>query len=59
MQIKRWGALLAVFFCAIALDPALAQPFGLHGDVTGGFAGYILVKQAEFYRMLSGTLRAA
>ena len=25
----------------------------------GGFAGYILAKQAEFYRMLSGTIRAA
>jgi nickel/cobalt exporter len=25
----------------------------------GGFAGWILAKQAEFYRMLSGTIRAA
>ena len=25
----------------------------------GGFTGWILAKQAEFYRMLSGTIRAA
>jgi nickel/cobalt exporter len=59
MQIKRWGALLAILLSAIALDAALAQPFGAHGDHVGGFAGYILAKQAEFYRMLSGTIRAA
>jgi nickel/cobalt exporter len=59
MQIKRWGALLAVLFCAVALDAALAQPFGMHGGEAGGFAGYILAKQAAFYRMLSGTIRAA
>jgi ABC-type nickel/cobalt efflux system permease component RcnA len=40
-------------------DAALAQPFGMHGDAGGGFAGYILARQAEFYRMLSGTIRAA
>jgi nickel/cobalt exporter len=43
----------------IALDVAVAQPFGMHSDAVGGFAGYILAKQAEFYRMLSGTIRAA
>jgi nickel/cobalt exporter len=60
MQIKRWGALLAVLCCAFALDAAFAQPFGLHrGPEAGGFAGYILAKQAEFYRMLSSTIRAA
>ncbi|HVV79851.1 MAG TPA: nickel/cobalt transporter, partial [Pseudolabrys sp.] len=59
MQIKRWGALLAVLCCVIALDVAVAQPFGMHSDAVGGFAGYILAKQAEFYRMLSGTIRAA
>jgi nickel/cobalt exporter len=49
--------LLAIF---VALDAALAQPFGLHrGPEMGGFAGYILAKQAEFYRMLSSTIRAA
>jgi nickel/cobalt exporter len=41
----------------------MAQPFGLNrgaapSDV-GGFAGWILAKQAEFYRMLSGLIRAA
>jgi nickel/cobalt exporter len=60
MQIKRWGALLAVLFCAVALDAALGQPFGIHREPAAtGFAGYILAKQAEFYRMLSGTIRAA
>jgi nickel/cobalt exporter len=49
--------LLAIF---VALDAASAQPFGLHrGPEMGGFAGYILAKQAEFYRMLSSTIRAA
>jgi len=45
-----------------ALDAALAQPFGLTRNAPpeiGGFAGWILAKQAEFYRMLSGAIRAA
>jgi nickel/cobalt exporter len=34
--------------------------FGMaHAPEPGGFAGYILAKQAAFYRMLSGTIRAA
>jgi nickel/cobalt exporter len=45
------------------LDPALAQPFGLHRGAAppevGGFAGWILAEQAKFYRMLSGLIRAA
>ena len=46
-----------------AIDAALAQPFGMTrpqapADI-GGFAGWILAKQAEFYRMMSGTIRAA
>jgi nickel/cobalt exporter len=41
------------------IHTASAQPFGMHGGEAGGFAGYILAKQAEFYRMLSGTIRAA
>ena len=40
--------------CAI-LDTALAQPFGVPRGAAqpeiGGFAGWILQKQAEFYRM--------
>jgi nickel/cobalt exporter len=42
---------------------AIAQPFGLNRGTApsevGGFAGWILAKQAEFYRMLSGLIRAA
>jgi nickel/cobalt transporter (NicO) family protein len=58
-------ALLALGLVLVlgALDVALAQPFGLHRDAAppqvGPFAGWILAKQAEFYRMLSGTIRAA
>ena len=56
-----------VVLCALlvlgALDAALAQPFGMtRGSAppeVGAFAGWILAKQAEFYRMLSGTIRAA
>ena len=57
-------ACLAV--CGIVLslaDHALAQPFGMSRHAppveVGGFTGWILAKQAEFYRMLSGTIRAA
>jgi nickel/cobalt exporter len=48
-----------------ALDTALAQPFGMsRGGGTaapsfGPVMGWILEKQAEFYRMLSGAIRAA
>jgi nickel/cobalt transporter (NicO) family protein len=58
-------ALLAIgllILCAV-VDAALAQPFGLtRGPAApeiGGFAGWILAKQAEFYRMLSSLIRAA
>jgi nickel/cobalt exporter len=51
--------LLLVF----AVDAALAQPFGISRSAVppqfGPFAGWILAKQAEFYRMLSGSIRAA
>ena len=57
--------LLSIFilFFLAAIDATLAQPFGVprgtpSSDV-GGFAGWILAKQAEFYRMLSGLIRAA
>jgi nickel/cobalt transporter (NicO) family protein len=59
------GALLALAVLAVlfALDAALAQPFGVQGGSPpsegGGLAGWILAKQAEFYRMMSGTIRAA
>ena len=46
-----------------AIDVALAQPFGISRSSVppqfGPFAGWILAKQAEFYRMLSGSIRAA
>src|SRR5262245_15778525 len=59
------GFLLAacVVFVVATIDAALAQPFGMRRNAplaeVGGFAGWILAKQAEFYRMLSGLLRAA
>jgi nickel/cobalt exporter len=58
-------ALLVVglLLCFVAIDSALAQPFGIARGTAppevGGFAGWILQKQAEFYRMLSGLIRAA
>ena len=63
----RWVhyALAAASFLLIvlAMDAALAQPFGISRGAAqpevGGFAGWILQKQAEFYRMLSGLIRAA
>jgi nickel/cobalt exporter len=46
-----------------AVDVVLAQPFGMtRGSAPpeiGGFAGWVFTKQAEFYRMMSGTIRAA
>jgi len=46
-----------------AVDIALAQPFGMTRTQAppeiGGLTGWILSKQAEFYRMMSGTIRAA
>ena len=51
-----------LFFLAV-IDATLAQPFGVPrgtpSSEVGGFAGWILAKQAEFYRMLSGLIRAA
>ena len=47
----------------MVVDAALAQPFGMSRSAAapeiGGFAGWILAKQAEFYRMLSGLIRAS
>jgi nickel/cobalt exporter len=46
-----------------AIHAALAAPFGLSGGPAppefGGFTGWVLAKQAEFYRLLSGAIRAA
>jgi nickel/cobalt exporter len=54
---------IGLLFLYAVIDSALAQPFGVARGVApadvGGFAGWILQKQAEFYRMLSGLIRAA
>jgi hypothetical protein len=59
------GFLLAacIVFVIATIDAALAQPFGMTRSAPpaefGGFAGWMLAKQAEFYRMLSSLIRAA
>lgn len=59
------GLLLPVLLLLllVGVEPTLAQPFGLNrgaaASEVGGFTGWILAKQAEFYRMLSGLVRAA
>jgi len=54
---------VCILIALVAADAALAQPFGMsHGTAPPNFgpvAGWILAKQAEFYRMMSGTIRAA
>ena len=54
---------LGILLISIAVDAALAQPFGMScgpaAPEVDGFAGWILAKQAEFYRMLSGLIRAS
>lgn len=53
----------AVALVALAIDAAAAAPFGMSAGAApapvGGFAGWILMQQATFYRMLSGAIRAA
>jgi nickel/cobalt exporter len=59
------GFLLAacIVLVVATIDAALAQPFRMPRSAppaeVGGFAGWILAKQAEFYRVLSGLIRAA
>src|SRR5262245_583684 len=59
------GLLLSVslLLLLVVVEAAMAQPFGLNRGASpsevGGFAGWILAKQGEFYRMLSGLIRAA
>ena len=59
------GLLLPISFLLllVIIEAAIAQPFGLNRGTApsevSGFAGWILAKQAEFYRMLSGLIRAA
>ncbi len=53
----------AAALIALAVDAASAAPFGMSSSAApapvGGFAGWILMQQATFYRMLSGAIRAA
>ncbi len=55
--------ILGILLLSMVVDAALAQPFGMSRSAAapeiGGFAGWILAKQAEFYRMLSGLIRAS
>jgi nickel/cobalt transporter (NicO) family protein len=54
---------VGILFVVIFVDAALAQPFGMtragSPDEIGGLTGWILAKQAEFYRMFSGLIRAS
>jgi nickel/cobalt transporter (NicO) family protein len=56
-------ALVGILVIAVAVDAALAQPFGMTRAESpaevGGLTGWILAKQAEFYRMFSGLIRAS
>src|SRR5664280_1548339 len=55
--------IFCVLLLFVAVDAALAQPFGMSRGSSlpqfGGFTGWMFAKQAEFYRMMSGTIRAA
>ena len=55
--------ILGMLLVVCAADAALAQPFGAARGAPppeiGGITGWVFAKQAEFYRMLSGTIRAA
>ncbi|MFD1489375.1 nickel/cobalt transporter [Ancylobacter vacuolatus] len=65
MLVSRRLALcvLALGAGALMLHPALAQsPFGVGAPAapeSGGLAGFILSKQAEFYRLLTSAVRAS
>jgi nickel/cobalt exporter len=60
---QRALLVVGLIFLFAMIDAVLAQPFGVARGAAppevGGFAGWILQKQAEFYRMLSGLIRAA
>ena len=55
--------ILGMLLVVCAVDAALAQPFGAARGAPppeiGGITGWVFAKQAEFYRMLSSTIRAA
>jgi nickel/cobalt exporter len=56
-------AFVGILVVVIAVDAALAQPFGMTRAASpaevGGLTGWVLAKQAEFYRMFSGLIRAS
>jgi nickel/cobalt exporter len=56
-------AFIGILFVVVAVDAAFAQPFGMTRAASpaeaGGLTGWILAKQAEFYRMFSGLIRAS
>ena len=56
-------AIIGILSVAVAVDAALAQPFGMTRAASpaeiGGLTGWILAKQAEFYQMFSGLIRAS
>lgn len=61
-----FAAVLAILVMAGTFDGAFAQgsPFGMRAPArpapeVGGVVGWLLAKQAEFYRALSGFIRAA
>ena len=59
MPLRLRVVVAAALLSLVAIEAAVAQ-FGVPRPTDpGGFAGYILAKQAEFYRMLSGAIRAA
>jgi len=55
--------MLGLLLVANAIEPALAQPFGMTQSAApsaaSGFTAWVFAQQAAFYRMLSGTIRAA
>jgi len=61
MKLRRLSVLALVLVGALFVlglaDTSLAQQFGI--SEVGGLAGWILAKQAELYRMISSTIRAA
>jgi nickel/cobalt exporter len=62
-RLRALHGLLLLLLLLVMVDAATAQPFGLNrgapSSEVSGFTGWILAKQAEFYRMLSGLIRAA
>jgi hypothetical protein len=65
MKLRRLSVLAPVLVGALFVlglaDTSLARPFGIQRGASdvGGLASWILAKQAEFYRMISSTIRAA